>query len=372
MLTSRCSRQKGFTLIEVVMVIVLLGIIGLITFQVLFSGVETFAKARARKDLYDQARLALERMVREIRDADQIVSPTPGSSGSSINFTKVHTSPADSSTTITFQLNGANLERVGDASGTVVLASNVTAFQATQEAKNLVMVTGDGGFGSGVDDNAKKALFESFGYTVTAIDDQNPQATFNTAAANNDVMYISESVTSGNVGTKARDLDIGIVNEEEALLDEMEFANPAMTGSNGGTLLNIVDNSHYITSTLATGNLTIFTAPQPVYYTSATLATGAVLLANEPTSGNPGLLAFETGAALNGGFTAQNRRVSFHFMHQSNPALWAAGLRTMLERSLDWAAHRLSGNPVLLQLSLSSPNGGTVTMRSRAYPRNVP
>ena len=59
------SNQKGYTLLEIVMVIVLLGIIGVITFQVVFSGVETFAKARNRKELYDQAKFAMERMVRE-------------------------------------------------------------------------------------------------------------------------------------------------------------------------------------------------------------------------------------------------------------------------------------------------------------------
>jgi type II secretory pathway pseudopilin PulG len=357
---------------ELVMVMVLLGIIGLITFQVLFSGVETFAKARDRKELYDQARLALERMVREIRDADQIVTPTAGSSGTSVSFTKAHASPEDTSTTITFQLNGANLERTGNVSGTVVLASNVTAFQATQEAKKLVMVTGDGGFGSGVDDNAKKALFESFGYTVTAIDAQDPQAAFNSAAANNDVMYISESILSSDLGTKARDLDIGIVNEEQALLDEMEFVDGQITNYVNDTRITIVDNSHYITSTVPTGNLVVFTANDDVWYTQAPLATGAQLLANDPGTGNPALLAFETGAALQHGYTAQNRRVSMHFFHESLPGLWNANLQTLLKRSLDWAAHRLSGNPVLLELTLSSTRGGTVTMRSRVYPRNVP
>jgi prepilin-type N-terminal cleavage/methylation domain-containing protein len=58
--------QKGYTLIEIVMVIVILGVIGAFTFQFVAHGVQAFKKSSARKDLYDQGRLALERMVREL------------------------------------------------------------------------------------------------------------------------------------------------------------------------------------------------------------------------------------------------------------------------------------------------------------------
>jgi prepilin-type N-terminal cleavage/methylation domain-containing protein len=56
--------QNGYTLIEIVMVIVILGVIGAFTFQFVAHGVLAFKKSSARKDLYDQGRLALERMVR--------------------------------------------------------------------------------------------------------------------------------------------------------------------------------------------------------------------------------------------------------------------------------------------------------------------
>jgi prepilin-type N-terminal cleavage/methylation domain-containing protein len=120
--------QKGFTLVEMVMVIVILGVIGAFTFQFVAQGVQAFKKTSARKDLYDQGRLALERMVRELRDTKEVT----GSASSSITFKKAHPAQAaDNTEEVKFELNGTNLERVGDPNGTpatAVLASNVSSF----------------------------------------------------------------------------------------------------------------------------------------------------------------------------------------------------------------------------------------------------
>ena len=75
---------------------------------------------------------------------------------------------------------------------------------------NLVMVTADGTYSYGYD-SQKRTLFESWGFTVTAMADNAVQADFNNAAAANDVMFISESIDASTMGIKARDLDIGIV-----------------------------------------------------------------------------------------------------------------------------------------------------------------
>jgi prepilin-type N-terminal cleavage/methylation domain-containing protein len=123
--------QKGFTLIEIVMVIVILGVIGAFTFQFVAHGVQAFKKSSARKDLYDQGRLALERMVRELRDTKEVTD----SSASSVTFKKAHPAQAaDNIEEVKFELVGTDLKRVGDPSGTpvtAVLASNVNSFQVT-------------------------------------------------------------------------------------------------------------------------------------------------------------------------------------------------------------------------------------------------
>jgi hypothetical protein len=113
------------------MVIVILGVIGAFTFQIVVAGVQAFKKSSSRKDLYDQGRLALERMVRELRDTKEVT----GSSGSVITFKKAHPAQAaDNIEEIKFERVGTDLKRVGDPNGTpvtAVLASNVTSFQVS-------------------------------------------------------------------------------------------------------------------------------------------------------------------------------------------------------------------------------------------------
>jgi prepilin-type N-terminal cleavage/methylation domain-containing protein len=591
--------NHGYTLIEIIMVIVILGVIGGFTFQMVAAGVQAFKKSSARKELYDQGRLALERMVRELRDAKEV----EGSSTSSITFRKAHPDQAaDYLEEIKFQLNGSNLERVGNPSGapvTAVLASDVSGFtvagvtsggesgtctiasdsqssayagdatsltfshtigggsdrvlvvgvsietcgpyatvssityggkslsylnsaqvtssndcrgrvelyylleanmpgagpfnvvvtatgscdalaagaisltgvaQQAPEASNthandaqtsistsittltngawlvdavhsgnpntftansgqsvrydrptstseiaggtllvttagnvslgwsnsganrlaqavaafapatgcltggtgnLVMVTGDGAYSSGVDDGAKKTLFEGWGWTVTAIDDGAGQTTYNNAATDNDVMFISESVTSGNVNTKALGLDIGVVVEEEALSDDMQFTSTYSTSSGNATQIYVNDNSYYITNPFSTGNLTIYSTSDLVYRISTALGSGAQVLAQQAGGGNPCLFVFDTGAQL-ASSTAVNRRVGFHFIHTSNPAHWNSNLQTLLRRSLEWASGIETGHLVTLELTLSSEQGGTVSMRTKVFLRNMP
>ena len=133
--------QKGFTLVEIIVVIVILGIIGGITFQFVAHGVDAFKMARDRKELYDQGRLALERMAREIRDAYYIEATE--STDDEITFKRKHPGEAfDNIEEIKYWLDGTDLKRVGDPNGTpqeAVLASNVSNFTVTS------MVPGAGG-----------------------------------------------------------------------------------------------------------------------------------------------------------------------------------------------------------------------------------
>ena len=59
--------NKGFTLIEVIMVIILLGIIGSTAAMIIFQGARSYGEEEVRKDLTTQGRIAIERMAREIR-----------------------------------------------------------------------------------------------------------------------------------------------------------------------------------------------------------------------------------------------------------------------------------------------------------------
>jgi hypothetical protein len=98
--------------------------------------------SRDRKELYDQGRLALERMTRELRDAYEITDCSPGSY---FSFKVAHPTAYGVIEEIKYQLNGTDLERVADGGTPAVLASKVDSFQVGEE--------GGGGFGVNASDS---------------------------------------------------------------------------------------------------------------------------------------------------------------------------------------------------------------------------
>jgi MSHA biogenesis protein MshO len=87
-------RARGFTLIEVVVVIVLLGIVGAMTTSIISSSMEGYNNQTRRERLQSTARLAIERIQREVRQAlpNSICTRNAGScnnSSTTLYFMKV-------------------------------------------------------------------------------------------------------------------------------------------------------------------------------------------------------------------------------------------------------------------------------------------
>ena len=136
-------RNKGFTLIEMVIVIVILSIVSAITIKFLVDSLRIYTMTVEQKTLFDEGKLALERMCRDLRDAKSIT----GSTAISITFVRTNATAYDSGLpgnptgeTISFQLNVATstLEKVkASPAATSVLASNVTAFTVTNATNEI-------------------------------------------------------------------------------------------------------------------------------------------------------------------------------------------------------------------------------------------
>jgi len=114
-------QQNGFTLIELVMVIVLTAIIGTLGARILTSGFSSYATGKDLLEIEWQGNLALERLGRDLRiirsatNADLTISP-----GNRINFIDIN------GDTISYVLLGTTLQRNGET-----LADDISSLSFT-------------------------------------------------------------------------------------------------------------------------------------------------------------------------------------------------------------------------------------------------
>ena len=78
--------NRGFTLIEIIITIVVLAIVSLFTFSFINTSAKTYQMVKTQNGLYFEAAYALERISRELNDATYVIS----SSSNSIVFQKVN------------------------------------------------------------------------------------------------------------------------------------------------------------------------------------------------------------------------------------------------------------------------------------------
>jgi len=119
------KNNRGFTLIEVVMVIALAGIIAGIVAMPLAEGVKGWFEVRVRENISQSGRVAMERMVREIRNTARTASNAPCISAATTTTFAFGTDLSDCNA-INFSLAGATIQRNG-----INLADNVQSLAFT-------------------------------------------------------------------------------------------------------------------------------------------------------------------------------------------------------------------------------------------------
>ena len=127
--------NSGFTLIEMVVVIVILSIVSAITIKFLVDSLRLYTMTVNQKTLYDEGKLALEQMCRGIRDANSITGVT----ASSITFVRDNATAYDTvGETIIYQLNAGVLQKVkASPVATSTMARNVTTFAVTNATNEI-------------------------------------------------------------------------------------------------------------------------------------------------------------------------------------------------------------------------------------------
>jgi len=129
--------ERGFTLIEIVIVMVILSIVSAITIYFLFSSLRVYTMTVNQKTLFDEGKLALERMCRDIRNARSITGVT----ASSITFVRDDPTAYDVvGETIIFQLTAGALQKVkASPVSTSTMASNVITFAVTNATNEILL-----------------------------------------------------------------------------------------------------------------------------------------------------------------------------------------------------------------------------------------
>ena len=122
--------DKGFTLIEIVTVIVVLGILGAFSLTFIDNAIKTYMIAKTQRNLSQEAAYILEKISREIKDSYCYVV------AAQYRFRKTHIT-IDDNPYIWFRYSGTDLRRVsrdpGDSTDRTnqLLGRNVTSFSIT-------------------------------------------------------------------------------------------------------------------------------------------------------------------------------------------------------------------------------------------------
>lgn len=127
--------QHGYTLIEVIISLVIMGILSVFPFSFLSKYVETYVTVQGHKTLYDEGLLAMSYMVSEIRDANRNASITTPGGSDKLFFTRLH----PSATAIKYRVQGTTLQRNQNDGSWDDLASNVSSVTASYDSGTQIV-----------------------------------------------------------------------------------------------------------------------------------------------------------------------------------------------------------------------------------------
>ena len=131
-------------MIELVCVILVLGILAGFTVSFLDTAVHTYILVKEQNYLYTEGAYIMERLQRELSDAQSVTTPASGEQANNITFiTAAHASPHPStraSKTITYSLTGRNLIWNNGGSNRYI-GRNVKTFQITHNSNETITVS---------------------------------------------------------------------------------------------------------------------------------------------------------------------------------------------------------------------------------------
>ncbi|HOV89451.1 MAG TPA: prepilin-type N-terminal cleavage/methylation domain-containing protein [Syntrophorhabdaceae bacterium] len=127
-------KDKGFSLIEIIITIVILGIIGLFSFSFFSSLTRTYAMMGSKRTVHQEAAYALERVSRELRDAKKV-----NVNNDVLDFEKANPKGQDTNKYVKFYRSGSDLYRdsASDSGFTTNITHNIIARNASKFTVSL-------------------------------------------------------------------------------------------------------------------------------------------------------------------------------------------------------------------------------------------
>ncbi len=203
-----------------------------------------------------------------------------------------------------------------------------------------------------VSDAAIKSRMDQLGFDVTTVSDAAVQTG---DAEGQDMIFLSATVTSGNIGEKFTNVAVPLVNCEPALIDDLKLTSGEISdfGSiTNQTQLNIINPSHPLAGGLSSGTQTVLNSTDRLVY--GVPSSSAAAVATVPGNNlQMVIFGYEAGSAM-AGISAPARRVGF-FLYESGAGKMNANGFALLDAALLWATN----SNVPPQVSISFPANGT-------------
>jgi hypothetical protein len=238
----------------------------------------------------------------------------------------------------------------------IAVAFALAAACAASRAANVLLVISSGTINAS--ESARRTSFQGWGHTVATIEDNASQASFDTAVASADVVYVAATIQDWELLYKLRTAAKGVITETPGLDTEFGFTTSDGYTESTTQVLNVV-NTHPVTAGLSSGTVTIVSSSQSLAPNGNSMAAGMTKL-GERGGGQLALGVVDVGGALanaySGNSTASGRRVRLPWADITWSALNSSGL-TIAQQAISWAAG--GTDSLLLHLKLNESSGTT-------------
>ncbi len=227
--------------------------------------------------------------------------------------------------------NSLTVTGVKDRAGNAIAAPGIQfSFSSKYE---ILFVTADAGPLTFPGDQAVFARLQARGFDVTLTKGTNVPIDGSTAKGN-DLVIVSSSLTSADVGGKFLKSPVPVIVWESALEDDFSFQAAGGGTTTNQTQIRIVNASHPLAAGFPAGLLTVTTSPQTFSQGTPVGAHIVATVAADPTLAL--LYYYDKGERGLNGFDMPARRVFFFFQDNTASAANAAGTK-LFDASVDFA-----------------------------------